>query len=189
MVDGNNLLALTVATPLEEKTVCCNREGASPKDTWHWMMCSDSGESRKRIRSACGCSQGKWCDWTYDTYRWRANTRKLDTQLSRLGPRIGEKGGGGGQAGQHKLSSLGQGPTMSQGSQGRAVTYYPDQKKRPLRLCIKSEHCSYHAISAWSGDWNGGEASRDFAHRCTPKRNQAWFFRYPMIETVFWFYA
>ena len=27
--------------------------------------------------------------------------------------------------------------------------YYPGQKKkRPLRLCIKSEHCSYHAISA-----------------------------------------
>ena len=28
------------------------------------------------------------------------------------------------------------------------VTYYPGQKKRPLRLCIKSKHCSYHAISA-----------------------------------------
>ena len=59
------------------------------------------------------------------------------------------------------------------------------KKKRPLRLCIKSEHCSYHAISAWSawsGDWGGGAASRDFAHRYTPKRNQAWF-------TVFWFYA
>ena len=30
--------------------------------------------------------------------------------------------------------------------------YYPGQKKRPLRLCIKSEHCSYHGISknqAW----------------------------------------
>ena len=26
--------------------------------------------------------------------------------------------------------------------------YYPGQKKkRPLRLCIKSEHCSYHGIS------------------------------------------
>ena len=36
------------------------------------------------------------------------------------GPRIGEKKGGG-QAGQHKLSSLGQGPTMSPGSQRRAV--------------------------------------------------------------------
>ena len=32
-----------------------------------------------------------------------------------------KEGGGGGQAGQHKLSSLGQGPTMSPGSQGRAV--------------------------------------------------------------------
>ena len=38
------------------------------------------------------------------------------------GPRIGEERGGGtgGQAGQHKLSSLGQGPTMSPGSQRRA---------------------------------------------------------------------
>ena len=62
------------------------------------------------------------------------------------------------------------------------VLVLPWPKKRPLRLCIKSEHCSYHAISAWSGDWHGGAASRDFAHRCTPKRNQAWF-------TVFWFYA
>ena len=31
------------------------------------------------------------------------------------------KGRGGGQAGQHKFSSLGQGPTMSPGSQGSAV--------------------------------------------------------------------
>ena len=56
------------------------------------------------------------------------------------------------------------------------------KKKRPLRLCIKSEHCSYHAISAWSawsGNWHGGAASRDFAHHCTPKRNQAWFFDIP----------
>ena len=63
--------------------------------------------------------------------------------------------------------------------------YYPGQKKRPLRLCIKSEHCSYHAISAWSawsGDWHGGAASRDFAHHCTPKRNQAWFFDIPWLE-------
>ena len=37
------------------------------------------------------------------------------------GPRIGEKKRGGGQAGQHKLSSLGQGPTMSPGSWRRAV--------------------------------------------------------------------
>ena len=57
----------------------------------------------------------------------------------------------------------------------RVQIYYPGQKKkkkRPLRICIKSEHCSYHAISAWSawsGDWHGGAASRDFGHRCTPK--------------------
>ena len=36
------------------------------------------------------------------------------------GPRIGERGGGG-QVGQHKLSSLGHGPTMSPGGQGSAV--------------------------------------------------------------------
>ena len=54
-----------------------------------------------------------------------------------------------------------------------------DKKKRPLRLCIKSKHCSYHAISAWSGDWHSGTTGRDFAHRCTPKRNQAWFFDIP----------
>ena len=52
----------------------------------------------------------------------------------------------------------------------------PGQKKRPLRLCIKSKHCSYHAILAWSGDWHSGTTGRDFAHRCKPKRNHAWFF-------------
>ena len=34
----------------------------------------------------------------------------------------------------------------------KIVWYYPGQKKRPLRLCIKSEHCSYHRIlknQAW----------------------------------------
>ena len=37
------------------------------------------------------------------------------------GPRIGEKKKGGGQAGQHKLSSLGQGASMSPGSRSCAV--------------------------------------------------------------------
>ena len=38
------------------------------------------------------------------------------------GPRLGQsRGGAGGQAGQHKLSSLGQGPTMSPGSRERSV--------------------------------------------------------------------
>ena len=43
--------------------------------------------------------------------------------IERPGPRIGEKGGGGGggQAGQHKLSLLGQRPTMSPGSQVHTV--------------------------------------------------------------------
>ena len=34
----------------------------------------------------------------------------------------------------------------------RTNRYYPGQKKRPLRLCIKSKHCSYHGIlknQAW----------------------------------------
>ena len=60
--------------------------------------------------------------------------------------------------------------------------YYPGQKKRPLRLCIKSKHCSYYAISAWSGVWHSGTTGRDFAHRCTPKRNQAWLFDIPWLE-------
>ena len=37
------------------------------------------------------------------------------------GPRIGERKGGGGGAGQHKLPSLGQGSTMCPGGQGRTV--------------------------------------------------------------------
>ena len=61
---------------------------------------------------------------------------------------------------------------------GSTVLPWP-KKKRPLRLCIKSKPCSNHAISAWSGDWHGDAAGRDFAHRCTPKRNQAWFFDIP----------
>ena len=58
-------------------------------------------------------------------------------------------------------------------------------KKRPLRLCVKSEHCSYHTISR---DCLGGAACRDFAHRCTEAQSSL-IFRYPMIGTVFWFYA
>ena len=60
-------------------------------------------------------------------------------------------------------------------------THYPGQKKkkkRPLRLCIKSEHCSCHAVSR---DWLGGAACRDFTHRCTEAQSSL-IFRYPMIE-------
>ena len=57
---------------------------------------------------------------------------------------------------------------VQRNGQVKSHYYYPGQKKRPLRLCIKSERCSYHAISAWSGDWHGGASCRDFAHRCTP---------------------
>ena len=68
---------------------------------------------------------------------------------------------------------------LCKGCMRHRMYYYPGQKKRPLRLCIKSKHCSYHAISAWSGDWHSGTTGRDFAHRCTPKRSQAWFFDIP----------
>ena len=44
--------------------------------------------------SSCGCSQGKWCDWTYDTYRWRANTRNETRTVRDWGPRLGENRGG-----------------------------------------------------------------------------------------------
>ena len=46
-------------------------------------------------------------------------TRTLEIGAENLRKRGG--GGGGGQAGQHKLSSLGQGPTMSPGSRERSV--------------------------------------------------------------------
>ena len=45
-------------------------------------------------------------------------------------------------------------------------SYYPGQKKRPLRLCIKSEHCSYHAISR---DWRGLPRLRASLHRSAIK--------------------
>ena len=55
---------------------------------------------------------------------------------------------------------------------------WPKKKIRPLGLCIKSEHCSYHAIItrlAIAG-WRGlAETSRIAA----PKRNPAWFFNTP----------
>ena len=57
----------------------------------------------------------------------------------------------------------------------RTLSLFASQKKKKK----KSKHCSYHAISAWSGDWHSGTTGRDFGHRCTPKRNQAWFFDIP----------
>ena len=66
-----------------------------------------------------------------------------------------------------------------------AHTHNPGQKKTAVWLCIKSEHCSYHAISR---DWHGGAAGRDFVHRCTEAQSSL-ILRYPTIRTVFWFYA
>ena len=56
----------------------------------------------------------------------------------------------------------------------------PGQKKKkwPLGLCIKSEHCSCHAISR---EWHGGAACRDFAQRCA-KAQSSLIFRYPQCS-------
>ena len=69
------------SNPFGGKTVCVNREWASPKDTCDIGWCVRIAVSREEqmFWSTCGCSQGKRCDGTYNTYRWRANTRKWDT--------------------------------------------------------------------------------------------------------------
>ena len=69
------------SNPFGGKTVCVNREWASPKDTCDIGWCVRIAVSREEqmLWSTCGCSQGKRCDGTYNTYRWRANTRKWDT--------------------------------------------------------------------------------------------------------------
>ena len=82
------------------------------------------------------------------------------------------------------------------GAQGAPVSLLPwcttlAKKKWPLRLCIKSKHCSDDAISAWSGDWHGGDGRgwpwlRASLHT---EAQSSLIFRYPMIGTVFWFYA
>ena len=53
-------------------------------------------------------------------------------------------------------SDLGNGSFWVEIHDDKHVLPRPKKKTRPLRLCIKSEHCSYHAISAWSGDWHVG---------------------------------
>ena len=51
-----------------------------------------------------------------------SNYKEISHATLETGAENRRKGeGGGGQAGQHKLSSLGQGPTMSPGGQGSAV--------------------------------------------------------------------
>ena len=88
----------------------------------HRMICARIAVSweKRMLWSACGCSRGRRSFWTYDTYRWRANTRKWDTQLQRPGAENRRKKRGG-LDGRHRLSSLGHGPTISPGGQGSAV--------------------------------------------------------------------
>ena len=91
------------------------------------MMCSDSSESRKNGCFGVHVVVAKESGVTERMiHRGGEQTQGNETRNFRdRGPGIGEKKGGGGgrggQAGQHKLSSLGQGPTMSPGSQRHAV--------------------------------------------------------------------
>ena len=84
------------SNPFGGKTVCVNREWASPKDTCDIGWCDRIAVSREEqmLWSTCGCSQGKRCDGTYNTYRWRANTRKWARTVRDWGPRLGENRGG-----------------------------------------------------------------------------------------------
>ena len=47
MVNGNNLLALTAATPLEEKTCAVTGREPPPRTHVYRMLCSESSESRR----------------------------------------------------------------------------------------------------------------------------------------------
>ena len=60
--------------------------------------------------------------------------------------------------------------------------YNPGQKKRPLRLCIKSEHCKSSLIARRCA------AMREVAASCATVPI-SWSCRYCVIRTVFWFYA
>ena len=103
-------------------------------------MCSDSSESRK--------TDALECMWLLPRKVMRLNVwyihaggeqiQESETHNFRdRGPRIGFNGGwAGGQAGQHKLSSLGQGPTMSPGGQGRAVIIIDAGLLRAALTCL-----------------------------------------------------
>ena len=100
VVDGNNLLALTAETPLEEKSCVVTRKEPPPRT--HVSsddMCSESSESRKTdALSGVHVVVAKESDVT---------ERMIDTGGEQIqgnetrnfrdqGPKIGEKGGGGG---------------------------------------------------------------------------------------------
>ena len=67
---------------------------------------------------------------------------------------------------------------------------YPGQKKRPLRLCIKSEHCSNHGIlknkACWASVCSDARSRGQPRHHANPW--SCWYHGYRMIRAVFWFY-
>ena len=67
------------SNPSGGKTVCGNREGASPKDTCDFGWCVRIAVSREKrmLRRSCRFSQGKWYDWTYFGKRGSASLREM----------------------------------------------------------------------------------------------------------------
>ena len=91
------------------------------------MMCSDSSESRKNGCSGVHVVVAKESGVTERMIHRGGEqiqgneTRNFRDRGRESAKRRGGGGGRDGQAGQHKLSSLGQGPTMSPGCQRHAV--------------------------------------------------------------------
>ena len=121
MFDGNNLLALTAATPLEEKP--CTVAGNEPPPRTH--VISDDAFGKQLVEKN-GCSGvhvvvAKESDLTKLMIHTGGEQIQGNETRNETGAETRKQGRAGGQAGQHKLSSLGQRPTMSPGSLGRAV--------------------------------------------------------------------
>ena len=114
MVDGNNLLALTATTPLEENSCAVTGKEPPPRT----RVISDDVFGQQRVEKN-GCSGvhvvvAKESDVTERLiHTGGEQIQGNETHNFRDRGRESAKKKGGGQAGQHKLSLLGQGPTMS----------------------------------------------------------------------------
>ena len=118
MADGNNLLALTAATPLEEKP--CSVTGKEPPPRTHVIPVDVFGYQWVEKNGCSGVhvvvvKEVMWLNVWYIQVESKYKEMRNATLETRGRESAKKKGGGGGQAGQHKLSSLGQGPTMSPG--------------------------------------------------------------------------